>query len=451
MANTKSKRNTLIYGAISLLGIALLAAVGAWWLLRDTAPDMSKPWEPHMGMGATIASYRNKLEELILYADVVARVRLLDVEERIQTPGKREAYEAKMLFKFEVLEYLKGGNGSSPSPIWGQVYLEQAEGDTEEEARWKAAYYWEHRNTYWDDRDAIVFMNILPSPQHYALGGITADLGHALETYSLSASKWWLPSTSAGGVSGASDDEQEFLLEYPRSGTSGASGNSASTVSTAQLKRLASLSDAALERRINSLSGFMVVDESLPSETGIDHLSARTKPNWIELIWQTSVNAPDVTGHRILRRRQTDSEFIELANIPITEESYYQDTRDIQPETKYIYRLRAYGASGDIADARIAITTVAALEPLSGAAATATPTATVVPTATPTNTPATAPTTTPTPAPILTPTPPAGGVSGAIDTPTPTPTSTSTATATHTPTIAPTATLESSSGGVTGQ
>ena len=417
-----------------------------------------------MGMGATIASYRNKLEELILYADVVARVRLLDVEERIQTPGKREAYEAKMLFKFEVLEYLKGGNGSSPSPIWGQVYLEQAEGATEEEARWKAAYYWEHRNTYWDDRDAIVFMDILssnaPSPQHYALGGITADLGHALETYSLSASKWWLPSTSAGGVSGASDDEQEFLLEYPRSGASGASGNSASTVSTAQLKRLASLSDAALKRRINSLSGFMVVDESLPSETGIDHLSARTKPNWIELIWQTSFNAPNVTGYRILRRKQTDSEFIELANIPITEEGYYQDMRDIQPETKYIYRLRAYGASGDIADARIAITTVAALEPLSGAAATHTPTAsptppqptaTVVPTATPTNTPATAPTATHTPAPTLTPTPPTGGVSGAIDTPTPTATSTPTATATHTPTIAPTATLESSIGGVTGQ
>ena len=71
------------------------------------------------------------------------------------------------------------------------------------------------------------------------------------------------------------------------------------------------------------------------------------------------------------------------------------------------------------------------------------PTATVAPTATPTNPPATAPT--------ATPTPPAGGVSGAIDTPTPTPTPTLTATATHTPTIAPTATLESSSGGVTGQ
>jgi len=31
-------------------------------------------------------------------------------------------------------------------------------------------------------------------------------------------------------------------------------------------------------------------------------------------------------------------------------------------ETKYIYRLRAYNVEGDIADARVAITTVAEIE-----------------------------------------------------------------------------------------
>ena len=155
------------------------------------------------------------------------------------------------------------------------------------------------------------------------------------------------------------------------------------------------------------MSGFMVVDESLPSETGIDHLSARTRPNWIELIWQMSFNAPDVTGYRILRRKQTDSEFIELADIPITEEGYYRDMRDIQPETKYIYRLRAYGASGDIADARIAITTVADLEPLINAAATPTATHTPMPTNTPTTAHKTTPVSVNDP---TTPAPPPGGV-----------------------------------------
>ena len=390
MANTKSKRNTLIYGAISLLGIALLAAVGAWWWLRDTVPDMSRPWAPsiHAGVDAPHPPRGPyELEELFLNMDVIARVRLLRVEEVIKSPGENEAYGAYMQFKFEALEYLKGGYGHSP--IWANVALEQAEGDTEEEARWKAKYYFERRNALEDDMDAIVFMwdNDLQRRQdHFGLGRFSPESG---ESYSLGAHGNWLPSMSAIEAAGASDiDEDEFFLEYIRSGASGGS-ISAATVSMAQLRRLASLSDAALKRRINSLSGFMVVDESLPSETGIDHLSARTRPNWIELIWQTSFNATDVTGYRILRRKQTDSEFIELANIPITEEGYYQDMRDIQPETKYIYRLRAYGASGDIADARIAITTVAALEPLSGAVATPTasptpsqPTATVVPTAT---------------------------------------------------------------------
>ena len=308
--------------------------------------------------------------------DVIARVRLLGVEEVIKSPGENKAYGAYMSFKFEALEYLKGGYGHSP--IWANVALEQAEGDTEEEARWKAKYYFERRNALDDDMDAIVFMwdNDLQRRQdHFGLGRFSPE---SSESYSLGAHGNWLPSMSAIEAAGASD-EDEFFLEYTRSGASDASRGSinAATVSMAHLRRLASLSDAALEMRINSLSGFMVVDESLPVETGIDHLSARNRPNWIELIWQTSFNAPDVAGHRILRRKQTDSEFIELADIPITEEGYYRDMRDIQPETKYIYRLRAYGASGDIADARIAITTVAALEPLGGAVAT--PTATHTP------------------------------------------------------------------------
>ena len=406
MANTKSKRNTLIYGAISLLGIALLAAVGAWWWLRDTAPDMSRPWVPsiHAGVDAPHPPRGPyELEELFLNMDVIARVRLLGVEEVIKSPGENKAYGAYMSFKFEALEYLKGGYGHSP--IWANVALEQAEGNTEEEARWKAKYYFERRNALEDDMDAIVFMwdNDLQRRQdHFGLGRFSSESG---ESYSLGAHGNWLPSMSAIEAAGASD-EDEFFLEYTRSGASGES-ISAATVSMAHLRRLASLSDAALERRINSLSGFMVVDESLPVETGIDHLSARTRPNWIELIWQTSFNAPDVTGHRILRRKQTASEFIELANIPITEEGYYRDMRDIQPETKYIYRLRAYGASGDIADARIAITTVAALEPLSGAAATPTATHTPMPTNTPTAAHKTTPVSVNEP---TTPAPPPGGV-----------------------------------------
>lgn len=371
--NPQIKRNPLIYGAISLLGIATLAAFGAWWWLRDAAPDMSRPWSPPIHMGSmTPPTPRSpyELEELFLKMDVIARVRLLGVEEVIKSPGENQAYRAYMQLKLEAPEYLKGGYGHSP--IWANVALEQAEGDTEEEARWKAKYYFERLNARRDDMDAIVFMwdnDLQGRSDHFGLGRFNPERG---KSYSLEALGNWLPSISTSEVSGASADEQNFFLEHRGLDASGAL-KSPATVSMTQLRQLASLSAAALERRINSLSGFMVVDELLPSETGLDHLSARTKPNWIELIWQTSGNAPDVTGHRILRRNQTDSEFIQLADIPTTEDGYYRDTQAIQPETKYIYRLRAYGASGDLADARIAITTVAALEPLIGVSATPTP------------------------------------------------------------------------------
>ena len=125
----------------------------------------------------------------------------------------------------------------------------------------------------------------------------------------------------------------------------------------------------------------------MPLATGIHRLSAtsvldRAKHSWVpivELYWDRIHDADNVLGHRILRRKQSDSAFIELADMPVDGDTFYEDMQDIQPETNYIYHLRAYGENGDIANARIAITTVAALEPLD--AATATPTA--VPMATP--------------------------------------------------------------------
>ena len=426
--------------------------------------DMSEPWappvNPHIFAGPIFD--QRSAEDLTLHSDHIARVRLLDVEEGMRTPGVSKRYAIEMIFKFQVLEWLKGGNGEGE--IKGGIGMEHAEGDTLEEARWKAKYYFDSRDSQYDSRETIVFFQRVPLDESniYSIGWIGDSL-----------SPWpsFLPLASAGGASGASG-EQRFIWSTHRplppesSGASGASDEW--TISLTTLRRLSGMTNAELKRRERSVIGYAEVNSSPPPETDLGYLAARSKTrgrdNWIELVWSKSeVAERGVSGYRILRRKQTDSEFIELANISADTSSHYEDMRDIQPETKYIYRLRAYGASGDIADARIAITTVAALEPLSGAAATATtptasptppqPTATVVPTATPTNTPATAPTATNTPAtaPTLTPTPPTGGVSGAIDTPTPTATSMPPATATHTPTIAPTATLESSSGGVTGQ
>ena len=349
------------------------------------------------------------IAELIGLSDAVARVRLTEITEGVEESplyqdweGRPSPYIGVAVFEFEVIEWLKGGDGSAS--VSGVAVI--SNGLSSHEAGANAKRYWENRDKRWDNREAIVFMDnareSVPSaqrPDHYYLGFQTWT-GEA--SYSLDSERSWLPLARNAQAAGASG-ELEFLLEDPAGRVSGAAGSAqseAKTLTLTNLKRMLGLSARELQKRVDSQVGYLETRSTIPPETGLDSFFAATRVNeGISLIWDLSGSAPDVTGYRILRRKQTDSEFIELANIPITEEGYYQDMRDIQPETKYIYRLRAYGASGDIADARIAITTVAALEPLSGAVATAKPTAT----------------------------------------------------ATHTPTIAPTATLESSSDVVTGQ
>ena len=310
-----------------------------------------------------------------------------------------------MRHEFEVLEYLMGNGGSK---IWGIVSLPKNHrvSSSEQDARSKLTYYMNIRNTQWDRKEAIVFLSEIENApiDHYSLGQFLSD--YHLESYLPSTYGGWYPVISAqGGVSGAGASQSGFLLREQKNVSLGdwlayddpdysilsaatVSGQSGDiTLSLEEIKTLVGMPKAKLEERELSLYGLMIVVESpdtaIPPATRIEILTASSKPGGILLIWQPSVTESEVEGYRILRRKQTDSKFIELADVTWngTLDYWYEDTRDIQPETKYIYRLRAYGASGDIADARIAITTVAALEPLSGAAATATPEPTITPTA----------------------------------------------------------------------
>ena len=217
---------------------------------------------------------------------------------------------------------------------------------------------------------------------HFGLGWFSPYSG---ESYRQIGKKKWLPAASASDVSSASD-EQTFLLDYPRSGIAGDLSDVVDLVSLAELRQLAALPYAKLHRRARDLREdrySTTSPEDLPLATGIHRLSAtsvldRVKRSWdpvVKLRWDRIHAADNVLGHRILRRKQSDAEFIELADAPAAGDPFYKDTQDIQPETNYIYHLRAYGENGDIADARIAITTVAALEPLDAATTTPTPTA----------------------------------------------------------------------------
>ena len=382
---------------------------------NETAPI----WTPPQTPGYASPIWPMYIETNILSSDVIVRARHISAEVHITTETSENnefyrtelgphasfgsaVYRAEMRHEFEVLEYLKGNGGNK---IWGVVSLPEGQrvSSSEQEARSKLTYYMNVRNTQWDGKEAIVFLSEIenaPSGQrsdHYSLGQFLSD--YHIESYLPSTYGGWYPIVSAQGeASGAGESQSGFLLRGQRdvslgdwlayddpdaysdlsaAAVSGQSGDV--TLSLEEIKTLVGMTEAELEERELSLHGLMIVVESpdtaISPSTHIDILTASSKPRGILLIWQTSVTESEIEGYRILRRKQTDSKFVELADVTWngTLDYDYEDILDIQPKTKYIYRLRAYGASGDIADARIAITTVAALGPLSGVAATATP------------------------------------------------------------------------------
>ena len=327
------------------------------------------------------------IEDLILRFDAAARVRMIgasgvDVEHHTWDwlPGP---YVGVVEFRFESLEWLKGGDGS------GVIVAAQmvSNGHSEEDARAKGKQHIAVRDKRWDDRDAIVFLKNsndgVPStrePDRYFLGYRTQN---GYDSYALNANRTWLPLADAAVASGTGG-EPEFLMQDPAGSplpwatplARGADGRIVvETLTLTKLRKLFGLSEAELQNRIDSQTGLMAYGSSVPTETNIENLYARADPKGIITIrWNMAGINPDVIGYRILRRKQSDSEFIELANMLAADSRSYTDTQDIQPDTEYIYLMRAYGnQDGDIADAHLTITTRPALDPLGDATATPAP------------------------------------------------------------------------------
>ena len=323
--------------------------------------------------------------------DAVARVRLIGVTDDIAiekgyrdlTLGNQPGpYVGVAEFRFEVLEWLKGGDGSD---VTVGVHI-VANGRTEADARADGAWYSERRDKRWDDREAIVFMNNshkdAPSTQENGRYLIGYRTWQGYDSFSFDAHRTWLPLADASQASGASG-EPEFLLQDPDGSSAphiavvrDADGKVvAETLAMTKLRNLLALSAENLDERALRQEGLGVTDTSMSPETNISELHAVTRlGDGTYIIWEVSDTNPNVIGYRLLRREGSDPELIELADEPVDGERGYVDTHDIQPGTEYTYILRAYGADGDIADAHLTITTRPALDPLDDA--TATPTAT---------------------------------------------------------------------------
>ena len=219
----------------------LVAALLAWCLAVLAGCGQAEV-EPASGVesGSAVSAYppsyygQASLEERILMADVVARVRMVSVEGGVvdsdygSPPWKRAA----MRFRFRVLEYLKGSGGGE---IVGVVpdADEYYEHPTEAKARTRAQELLSGRDTRWDDREAIVFL--VSKAWGYWLGYVNyaGDDGYTV------ASRWfknWLPeAAAASGAAGQSGDKRFLLDDPPSAGASGARGASGATTPTITL------------------------------------------------------------------------------------------------------------------------------------------------------------------------------------------------------------------------
>lgn len=325
------------------------------------------------------------IQTLIQISDTIARVRLMEVEPYIAvtTPehlNGDKLYSPYMGFKFEVLEYLMGGNGHSS--IWGMVKLDEADRDSEEEALEMYAFYLSHRDTSWDEREAVVFLSdSLPdwpsthAPDRYALGYFESN--PLVERHSIAANRGWLPLALEGettavfgsGGSGASSGSKAFLMDHPDGcveyrpgcGTRGASyaaessasasdsgSASASTVGLEELKRRISgqIADPGLADRLR----FEKAKNNMSEWMTVRNLTATATQNSVMLRWDEPGQAVEfVSAFQILRRAQTETEFVIVAEVPSVNKNRecfvcpttYEDVSDLEAGTEYVYLVRA--------------------------------------------------------------------------------------------------------------
>ena len=191
------------------------------------------------------------MEELVLRAEVIARVRFRSAVQVVETirytysDGHVDEYVGAVVITFDVLEYLKGSAGSRIEAV---VYDADYRARTAAEIPAKAEDFLGLRDKQWDDREAIVFLyknESVPSTlrnNRYAMGYLRAQ-GEDAFTISSRWAKKWLPAAApplsgTGGQSRASNGTQQFFTDAPSGGASGASGQARSQANTITLDGL---------------------------------------------------------------------------------------------------------------------------------------------------------------------------------------------------------------------
>ena len=172
------------------------------------------------------------LKERIAGTAIIARVRFQSVSAGVlEEDGE---FVPTLVFRFQALEYLKDLNGSGAPQIeavTSQIEEFETRAEAEAEARaWLAA-----RETRWDSREAIVFLN--GKDRNYL--GFHSFYGEDAYTVASRHSKRWLPEAQAGSQA-RSPGGQRFLLSLDTPSTGSATRSSGAEGETIALSALKS-------------------------------------------------------------------------------------------------------------------------------------------------------------------------------------------------------------------
>ena len=167
------------------------------------------------------------IEERIVNADIIVKAELDRITTEIvtsTTEGWSGKYYVALEFHLTVGEYLSGTGANTITALW----VDGLPFDTQQEAEAAAPGVVASRDTTWDDREAILFLqaddfygtfstSVQGADDYFlAIGGAHTHDMFSEDFYSLhnKYSKLWLPSAGTAGTG----DSQEFLLAVPETG-----------------------------------------------------------------------------------------------------------------------------------------------------------------------------------------------------------------------------------------
>ena len=187
------------------------------------------------------------MEVKIISRGLIVRARLDSVESDVIT-ATDDKYRAVVKFNLAVIEHLKGTSPTSivAFRVYGRPY------DTRSEAESRGVGLLAERDTQWDDREAIIFLNkplpggdlpatFLQPENHYLLIWGSRYWPDRDDEYSLYSNRTrsWLP--AASDATRQTGDSQKFLVALPGGSTGGGGGAGVSDSNTITLGELKTL------------------------------------------------------------------------------------------------------------------------------------------------------------------------------------------------------------------